>query len=327
MMVEVPVIDDSSVAQARRVALAQAAAIGLDEVRAGQLAIVATELATNLLKHGRGGKLLVGDEPSSIDLLALDQGPGMADVVKCLADGYSSSGTPGNGLGAVRRLSQSFEVASWPGQGTGVFARILRQGATASSPDAVGGLSVAKHGEHACGDAWWAHAEEAVCAVLVVDGLGHGADAALAANEALRQFRRNPTAPPADALHALHQAMRHTRGGAVAIARIDRDARTVAFAGLGNIAASLVSATGQQRHLVSLNGIAGHNARKISAFEYPSAEGLLIMHSDGIATGCTPQRYPGFTRLHPLLLAGLMYRDFARGRDDATVVVTKVGGG
>src|SRR5512138_3420248 len=151
-MIEVAVTDDSSVAQARRIAQAQGVAVGFTEVRAGQLAIVATELSTNLLKHGRGGKLLVGDSDAAIDLLALDRGPGMADVAKCLADAYSSTGTPGNGLGAVRRMSQVFEVASWPNMGTGVFARITRDGAT-PEVDNVAGLSVAKHGEQACGDA------------------------------------------------------------------------------------------------------------------------------------------------------------------------------
>jgi hypothetical protein len=97
----------------------------------------------------------------------------------------------------------------------------------------------------------------------------------------------------------------------------------VVFSGLGNIAGALVSSSGQVRRMVSLNGIAGHNARKIHAYEYPSADGLLIMHSDGIATSWTPTLYPGFARLHPMLLAGLLFRDFSRGRDDATVVVAR----
>jgi hypothetical protein len=249
----------------------------------------------------------------------------MADLAKCRADGYSSAGTPGTGLGAVRRLAQRLHVASWPGRGTAVLAA-LTKAANAAAPamvDRIGGLSVAKKGEEACGDGWALRADNEASTLLVVDGLGHGAGAALAANEALRHFHRSTDAVPADLLNALHLAMRHTRGGAVAVARIEWAAGVVAFAGLGNIAASLVAGDGQVRHLVSLSGIAGHNARKIHAFDYPFADGLLIMHSDGIGSGWRPQAYPGFTRLHPLLLAGLLYRDFARGRDDATVVVAR----
>jgi anti-sigma regulatory factor (Ser/Thr protein kinase) len=322
VMIEVDVADDSAVAAARRQAVAAGAAVGFDELRSGQLAIVATELATNLVKHGGGGRLLVGDGEHHVDLLALDNGPGMADLDQCLTDGYSATGTPGTGLGAVRRLAQAFQVASWPQRGTAVLARLVRAGAPPVG-DEVAGLSVAKRGEDACGDGWASHMDNQAGALFVVDGLGHGADAALAANEALRQFQRSHQEPVADVVQGVHLAMRHTRGGAVAAARIDWAAATVAFAGLGNIAASLVSVAGQVRHMVSLSGIAGHNARKIHAFEYPFGDGLLIMHSDGIGTGWAGTQYPGFTRLHPMLLAGLLYRDFGRRRDDATVVVAR----
>jgi len=322
MVVEVQVADETAVAVARRRALAVAANVGFDEVRAGQLAIVATELSTNLVKHGGGGKLLIGDAAGHVDLLALDLGRGMNDVDACMADGYSSAGTPGNGLGAVRRLAQQLQVASWPGRGTAVFARVARTG-TAPVSDSEAGLSIAKAGEEVCGDAWTSQMDQQASTWFVVDGLGHGVEAALAAQAAITQFHRNAAAPVAELLQGVHLAMRHTRGGAVAVARLERATSTVAFAGLGNIAAALVPAVGQVRHMVSLNGIAGHNARKVHTFEYPCTDGLLIMHSDGIGTGWTLQRYPGFMRLHPMLLAGLLYRDFARSRDDATVVVAR----
>lgn len=322
-MIEVDVSDPSAVAAARRHASTVAAAVGLDELHAGQLAIVVTELSTNLVKHAGGGRLLIGDGEHHVDLLALDTGPGMADVHKCLVDGFSSAGTPGMGLGAVQRLAQALHVASWPGRGTAVFARVARRGAP-PVPDTPAGLSVAKLGEETCGDAWAAQMDPQTSTLFVVDGLGHGADAALAANEALRQFQRSRSQGAAEIVQSVHLAMRHTRGGAVAAARIDEAAATVGYAGLGNIAGALVTSAGAARHLVSLSGIAGHNARKVHAFEYPAPDGLLIMHSDGIGGGWTPQSYPGFVSLHPMLLAGLLYRDFARRRDDATVVVARL---
>lgn len=324
-MLEVALADASAVAEARRRVAALAAALAFDEVRAGQLALVVTELATNVLKHGGGrGWLLAGDDgQAAIDVLALDQGPGMTDIARCLADGYSSTGTPGNGLGAVRRLAHSFHVASWPGQGTVLHARLLRQGAKPPSlDDAVAGVCVAKPGEVACGDGWAWHGDAGTRTVFVVDGLGHGTEAAVAAQAALERFRRQPDDPPELLIEGVHRALTHTRGAAAAAARIDAAARTVRFAGLGNIAAAVMDAAGGVRRLVSLPGIAGHNARRVQAFDQPFVPGggRLVMHSDGIGSHWSLQAQPGLLRAHPALLAGWLWRDHARRRDDATAV-------
>lgn len=322
-MEHVALDDPSAVAQARRQAVAAGARIGLDVVRSGQLAIVATELATNVLKHGGGGALLIGEADHHVDLLALDRGPGMADVQACLEDGHSSAGTLGHGLGAVRRLSQRFDVMSAPGAGTVILARVRQQDAPDAALDAVGAVAVAMPGEDVCGDAWASHDDAHGRSVIVVDGLGHGTDAAVAASEAIRQFRRNADQPPAELLQAVHQAMRHTRGGAVAVARIDWSSGTLAYAGLGNIAGAIVGADGQARRLVSHNGTAGHVARKIQAFDYPCGGGTLVMHSDGIGSNWSLAGVAGVRDRHPIVLAAMVYRDARRSRDDATVVVTR----
>jgi anti-sigma regulatory factor (Ser/Thr protein kinase) len=324
-MLEVVVADASQVADARRRAGARAEVAGFDSTRAAQVALVATELATNLIKHGGGGRLLIDDADTHIDLLALDRGPGMADVDACLADGFSTAGTPGNGLGAVRRLSQALHVASWPNLGTAVLARMTRDKSEPVPPAAVGAVVLAKPGEQVCGDAWSAHEDGAGRTLFVVDGLGHGTEAAVAANAAVAQFQRSREEAPADIVQSVHLAMRHTRGGAVAVARIVWESASVYFAGLGNIAGVLITPAGQMRRMVSHNGTAGHIARRIRAFEYPCAEGRLIMHSDGLATSWRLDAYPGLARAHPLLLAGVLYRDHARNRDDTTVVVATTG--
>lgn len=322
-MIEVEVADHSAVAEARRRASDVGVAVGFDALHVGQLALVATELSTNLIKHADKGRLLIGAGESHVDLLALDRGAGMADVQRALADGYSSAGTPGNGLGAVRRLAQDFQVASWPGRGTVVFARILRADKAAAPDGDVAAIELAMPGETVCGDAWALHRDATGRTLFMVDGLGHGSEAALAAQEAVRQFQRSRHDAPADIVNAVHGAIRHTRGGAVAAARIEWAAATVVYAGLGNIAAALAAPDGRLRRLVSLNGTAGHNARKIQAFEYPCGDGFLIMHTDGITSNWTLDPYPGFVRMHPMLLAGLLVRDHSRGRDDATVVVAR----
>jgi anti-sigma regulatory factor (Ser/Thr protein kinase) len=321
-MIAVPVRDASQVADARRRAAALATQAGTTEALLGNLALVVTELATNVLKHAGGGEIVVmAGDGGAVDVLALDRGPGMSDIQACLADGYSTAGTPGNGLGAVRRLSADVRMLSWPGIGTAVLAR-LSPGAQGRDED-VGALVVPLPGEEACGDAWAGHRDAGGRTFLVVDGLGHGAEAAIAAHAALKQFQRSRTDPPARIVEALHHAMRPTRGGAVAVARIDWGGASVSFAGIGNIAAATVTPAGATRRLVSHNGTAGHNARRIQAFDYPCADGLLVLHSDGISAQWSFDRYPGLVRAHPLLVAGVLYHHHARGRDDAAIVVAR----
>jgi anti-sigma regulatory factor (Ser/Thr protein kinase) len=322
--VAVPVDDSSQVAQARRHAVALAEASGVAQAQRDTLALVVTELATNLVKHGGGGELLVRAGDASLDVLALDRGPGIEDIAASMADGYSTAGTPGNGLGAVRRLCSDMRVLSWRGIGTAVFAR-LAHSATASEDDGVAGLVVPMRGEEACGDAWSAHRDATGRTLMVVDGLGHGPEAAMAAHAAVTEFQRQRTQPPARIVEALHDALRPTRGGAVAVARIEWDAATISYAGVGNIAAVLHAADGSVRRLVSHNGTAGLNARRIQAFDYPGAQGLLVMHTDGINTRWALDRYAGLARANPLLIAGVLYHHHARGRDDAGIVVARTG--
>ena len=128
-MIAIDINEASQVAEARRTAMTLAHSNGFDEADAGRVALVATELGTNLLKHGGGGELLVDPfedrSDSGVEILAIDRGRGMANVPSCLVDGYSSAGTRGNGFGAVIRQSNFFDIASWPGVGTAVLARVV----------------------------------------------------------------------------------------------------------------------------------------------------------------------------------------------------------
>ena len=321
----VTVADASHVASARRTASDLARELGFDEPTTGRVALAVTEMATNLVKHaGRGEVLLSGRAAASeVEILALDRGPGMANVDRCFEDGYSTAGSPGTGLGALRRLATTLDVYSRSG-GTALLVRVGPAGARPTTGAvAVGGVSVAVAGEERCGDAWDQEPRRDGVAVLVVDGLGHGPGAADAARECVHAFRRHAGLPPAARLTALHEALRATRGAALGVADIDAARRVVRFAGLGNVAAS-VYGPGPVRHLVSHHGTAGHNASKIAEYSYPWPEhAVLVMHSDGVASLRDLDPYPGLLQRDPSLVAGVLYRDFARRRDDATVVVAR----
>jgi anti-sigma regulatory factor (Ser/Thr protein kinase) len=323
-----PVTDVSGVAAARRETVRLATAQGFDETDAGRVAIVVTELGNNLCRHGKGGELLVnaGDDEGALMLLALDRGPGMADIATCLRDGYSTAGTPGTGLGAARRQADAFDIWSAPGAGTAVLARFRRRRTAAPPPPRMAAISVPKPGETVCGDSWDVAEDARGAALLVADGLGHGPLAAEAAREARRLFRaaRNgaDAASPAATLSRIHAGLRHTRGAAVAAAHIEPGSGQVLYSGIGNIAGTLLCA-GQSKRMVSHNGTAGQIASRVQDFTYPCAAPVIVMHSDGLSASWPPERYLPLAGRDPALLAGLLYRDHARGRDDATVLVWK----
>ena len=312
------VIDDSSkVGEARRAAHTLANFEFSAEI-AGKVSIAATELANNLLLHARGGELLIqilGDEDSPVvELLAIDRGPGMDDVERCLRDGYSTAGTPGTGLGAVRRLATEFDIHSAPGEGTIVMARFGNTGGTR-----LGAVNRVVEGEIECGDAWSLRQDAQGFALFVVDGLGHGTFAAEAARVAVGAFEANPFAQPQDILVRANGLMSKTRGGAAASARVVGD--QVSYCGVGNISGVLIS-HGKSQGLVSHNGTLGLNQRRTQQFEYRREPGaFLIMHSDGVSARWDLKHRADLLARHPAIIAAALYREHGRERDDATVVV------
>jgi anti-sigma regulatory factor (Ser/Thr protein kinase) len=332
----IPVTESSRVSEARRTALSLAEQLGFDETKAGKVALAITEAATNLLKHAGGGEIVLrifgpGGNNLGLEFLALDKGPGIKNIGESLRDGQSTAGTAGNGLGAIARLSDAFDLYSQPGKGTAIHAQFWQRSAVrpniqpagSSSLLDVGGLSVALEGEQISGDAWSYCATPGGMAVFVADGLGHGPLAESAAREAVRAFEKASFRPPAELLEIVHQATRSTRGAAVAVASIDLGENVVRFSGIGNIAGVLI-ASDESRHMVSMNGIIGHQVRTFREFTYPWREGaLMVLHSDGLSTRWDFGAYPGLAQKPCALMAGVLYRDLARARDDATAVVVR----
>jgi anti-sigma regulatory factor (Ser/Thr protein kinase) len=320
--------DTSQTGNARRQVLSLAALIGFDEIRQGQLGIIVTEAARNIEAHGADGAMVLSawayDGRAGIDVLALDKGKGIADIAAALQDGYSTAGTPGNGLGAMSRLAQTFQIYSARGSGTAVFARVLRTAGQAETAHQLSAISVPISGESVCGDEWSFEITSERSLFIVADGLGHGPMASEAAVEAVRVFHHVSHYPPEQILSEIHSALAKTRGAAVAIAEILHGQRVLNYAGAGNIFGAICLGN-KSRSLVSMNGTVGHSIGKMQTFSYPWDEGsVLVMHSDGLATRWNVEQYPGLTSRHPALLAGVLFRDFCRKRDDATILVSRM---
>ncbi|MDR6642883.1 anti-sigma regulatory factor (Ser/Thr protein kinase) [Luteibacter sp. 1214] len=321
----VPVEETSQIGQARRVAQQIATQAGFDATDAGRVALIATELATNVLKHARGGEIHVATVPGidtlGVEIIAVDRGPGF-NLADCLPDGFSTGGTRGEGLGAVKRQADIMDMYA-DARGSVVLARMYPKGFTRADIR-FGASHHALHSEPVSGDGWGMALNADAAEIVMVDGLGHGVAAHEAARACIDAWRATPFEEPVSLMVLLDTAMHGGRGGAVAVARFDRRSESLRYTGIGNISAGLHTLDGS-RGLASHPGIVGVQARRAQAFDFPDVGGrLLIMHSDGLQSRWSLKDYPGLGTRHPAVIAALLHRDFCRGRDDATVFAIRL---
>ena len=325
--------DASQVGDVRRQAAAMAASAGFGATDTGRVSLIATELANNLVLHAGGGRILSqviqNGESQDIELLSIDSGPGMM-VQESMRDGYSSVGTAGEGLGAIKRASDEFEAYSQQGSGTVIMSRVRpapdRHQPTAATPWKWGVINVPIKGETAIGDTWRLRANGPDMCVMVADGLGHGPLAMAASQAAAGVFEAEAFGSLATFYARAHNTLRSTRGAAIATALCPGTGDTLEFAGVGNISASVASRGGVSKHLMSHNGTVGAEMRPVRTLPYNWQAGdRIIMHSDGLTTRWSIKDYPGIMDYHPAILSALLFRDHIRGRDDATVLVLERG--
>lgn len=346
--------DASRVGEARRHAAQAAAAMDWSEIDAGRLALVVTELGTNLLRHASKGRLLIATRPRTdaaggasgigeVELISIDEGPGIPDIALAMRDGHSSGSTPGTGLGAVRRLADDFDIHSAVPDGTVSVARVragttAAAAATGAAPVAalqIGAIRLPAPHETVCGDAWAAAMQGGQTTVLMADGLGHGPEAAKASQAAIDAFAAAPGADLRDTVQGVHRALQTTRGAAMCVLRVDtfgavggaggstEAGATVSYSGAGNIVGRVLSGV-FDKSLVTQHGTAGLQIRKpeITSLELP-AHALVVLHSDGIETRWGVERIRPLLQRDPTLVAAVLLRDHTRHRDDATVVVIR----
>ncbi|HMH89903.1 MAG TPA: anti-sigma regulatory factor [Streptosporangiaceae bacterium] len=315
--------DASAVAACRKAVQIMAERLRFPAARIGQLALAVTEAASNLHKHADQGSLLLcvnrdGLQPA-IDLVTIDAGPGVRDVTAALRDGHSTAGTLGIGLGAIQRLADFADLYSRPGHGTSLVARF--RVVPAGPEPRWAGLIRPITGETECGDAYGVVLADGAVTAVLCDGLGHGPLAAAAAAAGVAAVLDDPAGEPAALLERVHRRMSGTRGGAVGVVQVG--GQLARFAGLGNVAASIVS-DGQRKSMISIPGIAGVQARTIRQFEYDVPPGsAVIVHSDGVSSRWEAAALPALEARDPLLIAAVLLAEAGVHRDDAGVLVLK----
>ncbi|RCH54743.1 serine/threonine protein kinase [Mucilaginibacter hurinus] len=303
---------------------------GMNSSRINELDIIVAEMTSNLFKYSDDGEILMGVFPNNgapyIELISIDNGPGMVNPARMMQDGVSTSNTLGHGLGSMKRLSDVFELYSQPGWGTIALSRVYNKPQPKKgNPLSVHPIVVCKPGEKVSGDGFVMKKTENFTKMMLADGLGHGPEANKAINEAAIAFRTFPDFSPTETLRYIHSTIKKTRGAVINIVGYDHRLRKWTSAGIGNILARMVGPTAFKNHM-SYNGIVGHNIpntmndQQYSADEYNQ----VILCSDGIKTRIELSKYPQMYKYDLSVLAAAIYKDHARRNDDMSVVVAKV---
>ena len=323
----IDVDDEGAVPAARRRATELAAAAGFDESRVGQVGIAATELASNLVKHAGEGTVVLRQVhdagTTGVELISIDSGPGRRNIAALVADGATTAGTLGIGLGAVKRMAGSLRLHSVPGRGT-VVAAVLWPSADQTAAVAAAGLVRPLRGQQVAGDAIAHRTFDGGHLVVVADGLGHGPLAARASTRAVDVFHESGSTSPGELIRLMHVALSGTRGAAVAVVRLDAATRTLVHAGVGNIAGRLLGEPGS-RSMASQPGIVGHNLPRVREYSLDAAAGqAVVLHSDGLTEKWDLSGLPGALSRGPVVLAAVLMREAGKQRDDAGVLVLEV---
>ncbi len=312
---------------AQKAAREYATHIGFSPSECEQIALAVTELATNLVRHAGGGTLrmstLSADDRGGILVETEDRGPGIVHPDHALADGFSTAGGLGNGLGTVHRIMDGMELDSPSTGGLKVTChRWIRPSTRTVFPQrlAFGVATRARRNDVHNGDAFIVKSWARGALVGVIDGLGHGVEAERAAQAARAYVEDHFDLPVAGLFKGVGQACRRTRGVVMALARFHMDT-TVEIANVGNVEVRLFGAP-QRPNLVVRRGILGVNAPSPVVTSHTwTRESTLVLHSDGLHSHWSIETMPGVCWTTPPEAASALLLAQGKDDDDATVVI------
>lgn len=325
-----PIKEALDCVMAQQAARQVAKALGFAEAASEEVALVATELASNVVKHAGHGTLTMrpvykGD-CNGIEILAEDQGPGMVNVERSWADGYSTAGSLGYGLGTVNRLMDEVDIVSTPGLGTRIACqRWLRPDRTSPVrlPWETGIVTRSRRFAPANGDAFVLRESQNQLLVGVIDGLGHGEPAQQAAMAAQQYIQSHAGLELDKIFRGVSRACRATRGVVMALA-LFKSPSQLSFASIGNIEVRAWT-RGERLYFLPQRGILGLNEPDVVVHNFRWQPGwLLVMHTDGLRSQWQWTDFPGLERESAQSAATRLMRSLASEDDDATVVTLRM---
>ncbi|MFW6327013.1 MAG: ATP-binding SpoIIE family protein phosphatase [Bacteroidota bacterium] len=310
-----------------------AESLGLSKLRLGETDIIVSEMVSNLNKHASDGELLVKafqdlHGRTGLELISIDHGPGIENLDEMLKDGNSSTNTLGQGLGAIKRLSDEFDIYSITGWGTILLSRIFAHNPIQEKRMlrlAINTIMLPKKGERVCGDGWKIIRRGFEYDLIALDGLGHGTEANKAAKAAIDEFSVIKNATPADTIKILHRKIQKTRGAVGMVMHLNTLNNLFSYAGLGNISARIFGHE-KNKTCISYNGIIGHtipNSLHTNQVGIQKNE-TLIVNSDGFKSRWDVAHLPNILNHDGSIVAAALYKDFSRKTDDLLVIVVKL---
>ena len=309
-----------------------AAEAGIPAKRVNEIDLIVAEMTSNLFKYSEDGEILAGIFPNGgipyLEVISIDNGPGILNLSKMMQDGISTTSTLGHGLGSMKRLSDVFEIYSQHGWGTIVLSRVYSEPNKQQKEKyeiVMRPIIVSKPGEQVSGDGFVYKKTDKYVKLMLADGLGHGPEANKAINEAAAAFRVFPDFSPTETLRFIHNSIKKTRGAVINIVGYEMETRKWSSTGIGNIFLRML-APGNFKNHMSYNGIVGHNIPNTMNDQTYSAEQFnqLLLCSDGIKTRIETNKYPLIHKYDLTILAAAIYKDHARRNDDMSVVMVKV---
>ena len=181
---------------------------------------------------------------------------------------------------------------------------------------------------HASGDLHVVATSEDSALVALIDGLGHGAEAAFAARTAAAVLTERAALSVSDLMLACHEELHGTRGVVMTLAQIDAQHDTLTWCGVGNIETVLLhtdpAAPLAREALSARGGVVGYRLPPLKVASSPVWPGdLLVLATDGLRSG--------FTELvraesDPQSLANELLARYGKGSDDALVLVARYTG-
>lgn len=306
--------------------------IRLSKKKIAEIDIIVSELISNLNKHATGGEILfkVTEDlygRKGIEMISIDRGPGMKDPSEMLKDGNTTTSTLGQGLGAVKRLSDEFDIYSLRGWGTIVLSRVYTSDIDINKKTGKFSfytIMMPKHGQLVCGDGWKLLRNNFEYRLIALDGLGHGPEANKASESAINEFLSVGKVPPAETIRVLHHKINKTRGAVGMVIHLNSISNLVAYAGLGNISVRIFGMD-KTKSLISYNGIIGYsipNTIHTNQVNFQQHD-VMIVYSDGLKSRWEINHLPDIFKHDGSIIAAAIYKDFSRNTDDTLVIVIK----
>ncbi len=338
----VALVEETQIGQARRALRRCAAGLNFDERQMAEIDIAVKEIGSNAIKFGRStGRIHftatdTNMDPAGIEILYVDKGPGIEDTALAIEDGYTTTGSMGAGLGAVKRMADEFHIYSMvpsstrrlslyerTTHGTAIFLRkyVAEDGEEINNGRARwGAFTRPQVNEDSNGDGYLIETVENRQLVAIIDGLGHGEGARDATVAAIASIKENARQPVEAIIRAAHEALRPTRGAVLGLAAIDSSSHTIEYAGIGNTDFRVLGGSKPLR-FISLNGTLGSRLERVKVFKEQLPRAVtIVLSTDGISDRWDPESYPGLLGLHPQLLCATVMRDYGRPNDDATIL-------